>query len=127
MSCANCFSVITSLSLEIDVLRIEDPDYLFVQNEMKPRVQNFYTENTARLLKEAQVHSELRDYFEAVGLYRQLFFLGTALLGIEESDKAQDIWLLVTDNRGAGIWYELAHGQLMKPDLQIISTALQYR
>lgn len=120
-------SIITSLSLAIDVLRSEDPEYLFIQNEMNPGDPNFHTGNTARLLKDVQDHSDLQAYFESIGLYRQLFFLGAALFGMESPEKAQDIWLLVTDNRAAGIWYDFAQGQLVEPDLQIISTALQYR
>jgi len=121
------FSIITSMSLAIDALRSEDPEYLFIQNEMNPGDPNFSTENTARLLREVQVHPDLKKYFESIGLYRQLFFLGAALFGMEAPEKAQDVWLLVTDNRASGIWYDLAQGQLVEPDLQIISTALQYR
>lgn len=122
------FSVMTSLSLSIETRLSEDPEYLFVQTEMNPGLTGqFYTENTARLLIEAGNNRKLSSYFDSIGLYRQLFLLGTALLGIDEAGKAEKIWLLVTDNRSAGIWFEFARRQIGNPDLEILPAALQYR
>ncbi len=124
------FSTMTSLSLAIESRMSDDPEYLFIQTEMNPAYRNeerFYTANTARLLIEAMNNRRLRTYFESIGLYRQLFLLGAAMLGIDEPEKAEKIWLLVTDNRSAGIWFEFAQRQIGNPDLEILPAALQYR
>lgn len=122
------FSIMTSLSLAIETRRGEDPGYLFVQTEMNPGLEGqFYTENTERLLIEARNDRRLSSYFDSIGLYRQLFLLGASLLGIDEAERAEKIWLLVTDNRAAGIWFEFAQRQIGNPDLEILPAALQYR
>jgi len=120
-------SIMTSLSLVIDNRMHNDPEYVFIQDDLNPGVRRFYTENTARLVVESRRYGDIDEYFTSVGLFRQLFLLGMALLGIDEPEKAQDIWLIVTDNREAGIWFEFAQRQISGPDMKLLSAALQYR
>lgn len=120
-------SLTTVFSLAIDVRRLEDVEYRFVEREMNPGLTKFFTENTALLIEESMSTPELKKYFENIGLFRQLFLMGLALTGIGEGEKAEDILLLVTDHREAGVWYNFARSQISEPDLSIIPLVLQYR
>ena len=69
----------------------------------------------------------MQEYFEAVGLYRQLYLLGMAMLGIDEAEKAEKIWLMVTEYRRSGIWANLARNQIGNPSLEVLPVVLHYR
>lgn len=120
-------SLTTVFSLAIEVRRNENVEYRFVEREMNPGLTKFFTENTALLIKESLKIPELRKYFENTGLFRQLFLMGLALTGMEEREKAEDIMLLVTDHREAGVWSEFARSQISEPDLSLVPLVLQYR
>lgn len=120
-------SLTTSLSLAIEAERIRDPEYLFIKEEIFSGVPVFYFENTADLLKTAWQEPQLKRYFEDTGLYRQLFLLGMALVALDKTEAAQSIFLLVTDNRECGIWFDFAQQQIHKQDLSLLPIALRYR
>jgi tetratricopeptide (TPR) repeat protein len=120
-------SVSTIFSLAIDVHRYEDPEYLFVKREMNPGLNLFFTENTALLISESMEVPMVKTYFENTGLFRQLFLMGLALYGMGEREKAEQMWLLVTDHREAGIWYEFAQDQISEADMSVLPLVLHYR
>ncbi|MFW6274628.1 MAG: hypothetical protein ACOC2P_02205, partial [Spirochaetota bacterium] len=65
--------------------------------------------------------------FDSVRLYRQLYLLGMAMLGIDEVEKAEQIWLIVAEYRGSGIWSNLARNQIASPSLEVLPIVLHYR
>lgn len=120
-------SLTTSFSIAIEHLQTRDPEYSFIRFEMNPGVEEFFVENTEQLLEEASSDAQLREYFESAGIYRQLYLLGMAMLGIDEAEKAEKIWLMVAEYRRAGIWSNLARNQIATPSLEVLPTVLQYR
>lgn len=120
-------SITTSLSIAIELHHTLDPEYSFIKYEMNPGLEKFFTENTELLLKESRSVTQLKEYFNTVGLHRQLFFLGMSMLGMGEGEKAEKIWLLVTEYRHAGKWANLARSQIGGPSLDILPTVLNYR
>jgi hypothetical protein len=44
-----------------------------------------------------------------------------------EREKAEQMWLLVTDHREAGIWYEFAQDQISEADMSVLPLVLHYR
>lgn len=120
-------SLTTSFSLAIDAERILNPEYEFMLRDLNPGLETFFTENTALLLERVQEQPKVARYFQSVGIFRQLFLTGMALQGMDEPEKARQIWLLITDHRDAGLWFEFAQEQLGTPDLEKIPLVLQYR
>ncbi len=120
-------SITTSLSIAIDMHGSKDPEYSFIKYDMNPGIERFFTRNTETLLKESRDIAQLNEYFSAVGLYRQFYLLGMAMLGIGESEKAEEIWMLVAEYRRAGIWANLARNQIAEPSLDVLPTVLHYR
>ncbi|HDQ13951.1 MAG TPA: tetratricopeptide repeat protein [Sediminispirochaeta sp.] len=109
-------STLISFSLIIEHLRSNDPEYRFVQREMNPGVEEFFTDNTALLLRKVRKDDKVRSYIKSAGLYRQLFFIGVGLQQTDRPEAARKIWRLITDDREAGIWYDAALTQLTEPD-----------
>ena|GEM_PF-2414674 len=120
-------SVTTSLSLVIEVLQERDPEYAFIQYEMNPGLDRFFTRNTASLLKESRDVPQIDEYFNSVGLYRQLYLLGMAMLGSDAEEAAKEIWTLVATHSEAGKWANLSRNQLGSPSLEVLATVLHYR
>ncbi|MFO7731202.1 MAG: hypothetical protein R6V86_10610 [Spirochaetia bacterium] len=120
-------SITTSLSLAIEVLQDRDPEYEFIQHEMNPGLERFFTRNTAALLKKSRDVLHIKEYFNSIGLYRQLYFLGMAMLGSDAEEEAKEIWTLVATHSEAGKWANLARNQLGSPSLEVLPTVLQYR
>lgn len=120
-------SITTSLSLAIEVLQDRDPEYAFIQYEMNPGLEQFFTRNTALLLKESRDVLHIEEYFNSIGLYRQLYFLGMAMLGSDAEEEAKEIWTLVATHHEAGKWANLSRNQLGSPSLEVLPTVLQYR
>lgn len=120
-------SITTSLSLAIEVLQDRDPEYVFVQYEMNPGLERFFTRNTASLLRESRDVPPLKEYFNSVGLYRQLYLLGMAMLGSDAEEAAQRIWTIVASHSEAGKWANLSRNQLGSSSLEVLPTVLHYR
>ena len=120
-------SITTSLSIAIDVHHSLDPEYSFINYDMNPGLERFFTENTALLLNDSRRVTQLEEYFNTVGLHRQLFLLGMSMLGMGEKEKAERIWLLVTEYQRAGKWANLARSQIGEASLDILPTVLNYR
>jgi len=120
-------SVTTSLSLAIEVLQDRDPEYVFVQYEMNPGLELFFTRNTALLLKDSIDVPHIKEYFNSVGLYRQLYLLALAMLANDAEDGAKKIWTLVAAHPEAGKWANLSRNQLGSPSLDVVPTVLHYR
>ncbi len=120
-------SLTTSFSIAIEHHQAKDPEYSFIRYEMNPGLEEFFVENTELLLEESRSVPLLQEYFDSVGLYRQLYLLGMALLGIDEAEKAEKIWLMVTEYRRSGIWANLARNQIGDPSLEVLPIVLHYR
>jgi len=120
-------SITTSLSLAIEVLQDRDPEYVFVQSEMNPGLKRFFIRNTASLLKESREVPHIKEYFKSIGLYRQLYLLGLAMLGSDEEEAAKEIWTLVATHSEAEKWANLARNQLGSSSLEVLPTVLHYR
>jgi hypothetical protein len=120
-------SITSSLSLAIEVLQDRDPEYVFIQYEMNPGLERFFIRNTASLLKESRDVLNLKEYFNSVGLYRQLYLLGMTMLGSDAEEEAKEIWSLVATHSEAGKWANLSRNQLGSPSLEVLPTVLHYR
>lgn len=120
-------SITTSLSIAIEHQQAQDPEYSFIHYEMNPGLDEFYVENTGLLLEQSGSIPHLQKYFDSVRLYRQLYLLGMAMLGMDESENAKKIWLMVAEYRRAGIWANLARNQLGNPSLEVLPIVLHYR
>ena len=120
-------SITTSLSLAIEVLQERDPEYVFIRYEMNPGLERFFTRNTASLLKESKEVLHIKEYFNSIGLYRQLYLLGMAMLGSDAEEAAKEIWTLVATHSEAGKWANLSRNQLGSPSLEVLPTVLHYR
>lgn len=120
-------SITTSFSIAIEHHQAEDPEYTFIRYEMNPGVERFFVENTELLLKESRSIPYIQKYFDSVRLYRQMYLLGMALLGIGEAEKAERIWMLVAEYRRSGIWANLARNQIAEPSLEVLPIVLHYR
>ncbi|MCF7913899.1 MAG: tetratricopeptide repeat protein [Spirochaetaceae bacterium] len=120
-------SVTTSLSLAIEVLQDRDPEYVFVHYEMNPGLELFFTRNTALLLKDSRDVLHIKEYFNTVGLYRQLYLLALAMLASDAEEEAKKIWTLVATHPEAGKWANLSRNQLGSPNLDVLPTVLHYR
>lgn len=120
-------SITTSFSIAIEHHQAEDPEYTFIRYEMNPGVERFFVENTELLLTESRSIPYIQKYFDSVRLYRQMYLLGMALLGIGEAEKAERIWMLVAEYRRSGIWANLARNQIAEPSLEVLPIVLHYR
>ena len=120
-------SITTSLSIAIEHHQAQDPEYTFIRSDMNPGLEQFFVENTELLLEESRSVAYIQKYFDSVSLYRQLYLLGMAMLGIGEAEKAEDIWMLVAEYRRSGIWANLARNQIAEPSLEVLPIVLHYR
>ena len=120
-------SLTTSFSIAIEHHQSLDPEYSFLRYDMNPGLDKFFIENTELLLEESRSVAQLQKYFDSVGLYRQLYLLGMAMLGIDEAEKAEQIWLIVAEYRQSGIWSNLARNQIASPSLEVLPIVLHYR
>ncbi|MFW5711357.1 MAG: tetratricopeptide repeat protein [Spirochaetota bacterium] len=120
-------SLTTSFSIAIEHLQARDPEYSFIRYDMNPGLDKFFIENTELLLEKSRSVPQLQEYFDSVRLYRQLYLLGMAMLGIDEVEKAEQIWLIVAEYRGSGIWSNLARNQIASPSLEVLPIVLHYR
>lgn len=120
-------SITTSLSIAIEHHQVQDPEYTFIRYDMNPGVEQFFVENTELLLEESRSIPYIQKYFDSVRLYRQMYLLGMAMLGIGEAEKAERIWMMVAEYRRSGIWANLARNQIAEPSLAVLPIVLHYR
>lgn len=58
------------------------------------------------------------DYFEEHDFYKLLYYLGESLLGLEEEERALEVWSLLADSDIDSLWVKKAKKQVLNPTLE---------